>query len=67
MNRFHGPRRVDRLADLTALYVDLDIYRKPYLWLPRQEIVRLVRLHLAAIGLRDPSHIVDSGRGFYLR
>ena len=51
MNRFHGPRRVDRLAVLNALYVDLDVYRKPYLRLPRHEIVRLVGLHLAAIGL----------------
>ena len=66
MNRFHGPRRVDRLAELNALYVDLDVYRKPYLNVPRHEVVSLARLHLAAIGLPDPSYIIDSGRGLYI-
>lgn len=66
LNRFHGPRRVDRLAVLNALYVDLDVYKEPHFSLPRHEIARLLGLHLAATGLPDPSYIVDSGRGFYV-
>lgn len=31
LNRFHGPRRVDRLAALNALDVDLDYHRVPRL------------------------------------
>ena len=39
VNRFHAPRRTERLAELKALSLDLDTYRVPrFRGLPRQAV-----------------------------
>lgn len=66
MNRFHGPRRVANLAELNALFLDLDIYRIPEL--SGRDIPSLLmgfEQHWARVGLPSPSFFIDSGRGAY--
>lgn len=66
VNRHQGPRGRGRIAQLNALYADLDVYRVP--WLARYDrevIADLLLSRIAAAGLPAPSFMIDSGRGFY--
>jgi hypothetical protein len=52
----------------THSYVDLDTYRVPFLArLPRDEQVREIRLLCDATGTPQPSAVIGSGRGLYLK
>jgi hypothetical protein len=64
LNRFHGVRRVSRLAALNALYVDLDTYNCPSLsQLMDEALDRVILDHVSLIGLPPPSFLLDTGRG----
>jgi hypothetical protein len=66
-NRFYGSRRIDRLAELSALYADLDYYKRSELAGMRAEGV--LDLSLEAL-LREqippPSLAMSTGRGLAL-
>lgn len=66
-NRFYGPRRIDRLAELSALFTDLDYYNVPDL----SEMRPLGALELAFDNLQQakippPSLAIATGRGIAL-
>ncbi|MFN3613055.1 MAG: DNA-primase RepB domain-containing protein [Rubrimonas sp.] len=67
VNRFHGPRGRGRLAQLNALYVDLDVYRQRWLAdVPRETLPSFILDWMRASGVPAPSFLVDSGRGYYV-
>ncbi len=67
LNRYFGPRGGKRpIAELTCLYADLDTYRRPDLMALAPDVVAETILgRIGALGLPEPSFLVDSGRGFY--
>ncbi|WP_306131682.1 hypothetical protein [Roseivivax marinus] len=64
LHRFHGPRRVDRLAALNGLFLDLDVDRLPHnrdrsagSWADD------VTLELLKLQLPEPTILLSTGRG----
>lgn len=66
-NRFWGPRRVAALAQLDALWADLDAYKVPGLEevSPGEVLKRALGL-LSEAGIPEPSFAFSSGRGLAL-
>jgi hypothetical protein len=66
-NRFYGPRAVSKLAQLSAMYADLDHYKVPDLAgaLPRG-VLGLALEELERAGIPRPSLAVATGRGLAL-
>ncbi len=66
MNRFWGPRRMDRLATCSALYCDLDYHNTEHAYLTPEQagFLALVKLHDA--NKPPPTLTVSSGRGLTL-
>ncbi|MDQ7850404.1 MAG: hypothetical protein RB148_09045, partial [Armatimonadota bacterium] len=63
-NRFWGPRRIAHLAQLDALYADLDYYTRPELRdLRPWQVAELALQALEAERIPAPSFFVASGRG----
>ena len=67
VTRYAGPRGGARpVAELTCLYADLDTYRVPELApLAREALAETVIRRIGALGLPEPSFLIDSGRGLY--
>jgi hypothetical protein len=66
-NRFWGPRSVSRLAQLSALYADLDYYKVPTLAEMRPlGILELAFEALEQCKVPNPSFAVATGRGLAL-
>ena len=67
VTRYAGPRGGARpVAELTCLYADLDTYRVPELApLAREALAETVLRRIGALGLPEPSFLIDSGRGLY--
>jgi hypothetical protein len=64
LNRFHGRRRLEKLASLNALYVDLDTYKCPSLSrLGDDALDRMILDHFSRLSLPEPSFLLDTGRG----
>jgi hypothetical protein len=65
MQRWHGGRG-HRLAELSSLYLDLDVHRDPHLAaLDRATLARTLLDALDAFSIPEPGALIDSGRGFY--
>lgn len=62
-NRFRGRRRGNRLAELSALFCDLDFYKSGYAGHSVNQIVGLVLDRLDDRNIPAPSLIMFSGRG----
>ena len=66
-NRFYGSRRIDRLAELSALYADLDYYKRPELAGMRAEgVLELALEALIREQIPHPSLVMATGRGLAL-
>jgi len=66
-NRFYGARSVSRLAELSALYVDVDYYKHPDLnWMHPLGVVELAFVELQHSKIPRPSLAVSTGRGLAL-
>jgi hypothetical protein len=64
LNRFFGPRGIDRLAALNALYLDLDYYKLPNWSADDWQFAPLLfTVELESRGLPQPSLLLHSGRG----
>lgn len=63
LNRFYGPRRGDRLAQINALYLDLDVHRLPGSNHPYQHWTDSLNDDLDAKKLPRPSILTFTGRG----
>ena len=61
-------RRHPFVLHTTHAFVDCDVYRVPELaGLARDALVREIRTHCDDTGIPQPSAIISSGRGFYLK
>jgi hypothetical protein len=65
-NRFFGPRRVIRLAELDALFVDLDFHRTEHAGAHPQHILELAVDTLERNRVPHPSFALSTGRGLAL-
>ena len=66
-NRFHGPRAVLRLAELSAMYTDLDYYNVPDLSeMHPQGVLELALESLERARIPRPSLAIATGRGIAL-
>ena len=66
-NRFYGQRRlVSRLAELDALFVDLDFYKTTHAGAHPQHVLGLALETLEQARVPGPSFAVSSGRGLAL-
>jgi hypothetical protein len=66
-NRFYGSRATSRLAQLSALYTDLDYYKCPGLTeMPPPEVLELAFDALTDAQIPRPSFAVATGRGLAL-
>jgi hypothetical protein len=66
-NRFRGSRTVSRLAELSALYTDLDYYNCPNLaGMTPGEVLELAFEALAGAQIPSPSLAIATGRGLAL-
>lgn len=63
LNRFHGPRRGDRLAQINALYLDLDVHRLLGSNQPYQHWADNLHADVDAKNLPRPSILTFTGRG----
>lgn len=63
LNRFNGPRRSDRLAQINALYLDLDVHRLPGSNHPYQHWADRFHDELDAKKLPRPTILTFTGRG----
>lgn len=69
MNTFTRPsRRIDYLAKLKHVFVDLDCYKTEYAKNPyyKQGILEILEKDYFNIKMPKPNMIIDSGRGLYL-
>lgn len=66
MNRFYGSRKSDDIADLQALYCDLDYYKTKYRDYSDEQVLSFALLVLGQNGIPKPSFVVFSGRGLQL-
>lgn len=66
MNRFWGPRRMDRLATCSALYCDLDYYNSEHADLTPEQVRYLALVKLDDANKPPPTLTVYSGRGLTL-
>jgi hypothetical protein len=66
-NRFYGSRRIDRIAEVSALYADLDYYKRPKLAGMRAEgVLNLALEALIREQIPHPSLAMATGRGLAL-
>ena len=66
-NRFYGSRRIDRIAEVSALYADLDYYKRPKLAGMRVEgVLNLALEALIREQIPHPSLAMATGRGLAL-
>ncbi len=66
-NRFYGPRRISNLAQLSAMYSDLDYYRVPAVAdMHPRGVLDLAFDALQRAAIPDPSLAVATGRGLAL-
>jgi hypothetical protein len=66
-NRFYGPRAVSRLAELSAMYTDLDYYKiEDLVQMPPQGVLDLALETLLRARIPYPSLGVTTGRGIAL-
>jgi hypothetical protein len=66
-NRFHGSRRSDRLAELSALYADVDYYNVPDLTgMHPLGVLKLALENLERARIPRPSLAIATGRGIAL-
>ena len=66
-NRFYGSRSVARLAQLSAMYADLDYYNIPYLkGMAPRAVMDLAFEQLQRAQIPRPSLVVATGRGLAL-
>ena len=66
-NRFNGPRKIALLAQLDALFVDLDYYHNASLvGCPPEHVLEIARMALEDERLPQPSYAVNTGRGVAL-
>lgn len=63
MNRFHGPRNGSKLAQLNALYLDLDVHGRPGSHRSHEDWAEQLYSDLAKMGLPRPSLLNFTGRG----
>ncbi|MFD1342957.1 hypothetical protein [Litorisediminicola beolgyonensis] len=63
LNRFNGPRDGCRLAQLNALYLDLDVHRLPGSNQPHEHWVEKLHMELDAKSIPRPSVVIFTGRG----
>jgi len=63
LNRFHGPRRADRLAQINALYLDLDVHRLPGSNQTYEHWAERLHSELEEKSLPRPSVLTFTGRG----
>lgn len=63
LNRFHGPRSSKRLAQINALYLDLDVHTLPGSNQLPEHWCELMYDEFSAKNLPQPSVLVSSGRG----
>jgi hypothetical protein len=65
--RFHGWRRISKLASCGALAVDLDYYRMPELrGMEPERVLETAMIALEAARIPAPALAIASGRGLYL-
>jgi len=66
-NRFYGARAVSQVAELSALYTDLDYYNIPDLsWMHPLGVLELALDNLQLAGIPRPSLAIATGRGIAL-
>lgn len=63
LNRFNGPRDGGRLAQINALYLDLDVHRLPGSNRPHEDWVEKLHMELDAKSIPRPSVVTFTGRG----
>ena len=63
LNRFNGPREGGRLAQINALYLDLDVHRRPGSNQPHEHWVEKLHMELDAKSIPRPSVVTFTGRG----
>lgn len=66
-NRFYGSRKTARLAQLSAMYSDLDYYKVPdFAWMPPRAVFELASDALLLAKIPSPSLVIFTGRGLAL-
>lgn len=60
---FYGWRRISKLANLGACYVDLDFYNTPYARFSPDVLAIEVLRHIDDLNIPYPSYVLSTGRG----